>query len=311
MRMRAREFVGCSPVFSMNYSDKIYRPSGRPPFPPPLPHLTEPWRIFSTHVKRKPRKASTNLSVGETTVSLERVMRMRVHLFVGWSPWIVLVKFIDRQAKTILISLKMPIQPLACVLGGQDDMRGPWEDQCAPSTILRPWCGRSPGASVARSKEWSRLPIPSLKGTTGNHVHSCLEEMEESFPQFYEKGAHLWRSILVALSANRILSVPERAQKEFFRVARFFRAEYGRRVSHRKWIFVRQEPRRVPIQGASSPFFLWRNQGELCLGIKESCAQPSCGRSPCWKASRSWPGGLLHPIPRNAWQSVLEPLKSL
>ena len=38
--------------------------TGRPPFPPPLPHLTEPWRIFSTHVKRKPRKASTNFSVG-------------------------------------------------------------------------------------------------------------------------------------------------------------------------------------------------------------------------------------------------------
>ena len=64
MRMRARVFVGCSPVFSMNCSDKTYRPSGRPPFPPPLPHLTEPWRIFSTHVKRKPRKASANLSVG-------------------------------------------------------------------------------------------------------------------------------------------------------------------------------------------------------------------------------------------------------
>ena len=53
---------------------------------------------------------------------------------------------------------------------------------------LEAMIGRSPGASVARSKEWSRLPIPSLKGTTGNHVHSCLEEMEESFPVLCERS---------------------------------------------------------------------------------------------------------------------------
>ena len=72
-----------------------------------------------------------------------------------------------------------------------------------------------------------------------SHRESCpLLFRRNGASQFYVKGTHFfwekWRSILVALSANRILSVAERVQKEFFRVARFFRAEYGRRVSHRK-----------------------------------------------------------------------------